>query len=339
MSRSLLSILLPLLALTLILLPSEAAVAQPKHPAPNPSAEELVAEVNALRAANSLPPYQINLVLMRTAQTHAEYLAGTGVLTQFSADGKRPFQRALDAGYSVGGDLALGGLFAELIRSGARLTPAEAVNAWKGDALQSKVLLSVEYQDIGAGMAAANGITYYVLDVGAQGTPLTPTSTQAASGVYIISTAGARGTEAVILQVSTPLPNGEVFHVVRKGDALWSIALAYGVTIDELKRINRLASDVIFEGQTLLVRTPAPATETPLPPAATATFGIPTSTATRQSPPTPTSTPTPVRAPPVSLHSSLLTILVIVVTALLAAGIGARLGGRKTNEATDYKKG
>jgi uncharacterized protein YkwD/LysM repeat protein len=335
MSRSLHPILIPLLALTLSLLPSVGAVAQPGHPAPSPSAAELIAEVNALRAANNLPSYQINPVLMRTAQAHAEYIASTGVPTQFSAEGKRPFQRALDAGYSVGGDLSLGGSFAELIRSGADLTPAGAVNAWKGDAVQSQNLLSVEFQDAGAGMAAAGGIVYYVLDVGAEGNPVTPTSTAAAPGVFIVSTAGARGTEAVIVMVSTPLPNGEVFHVVQKGDALWSIALAYGTTIDELKRINRLPSDAIFEGQTLLVRTPEPETETPLPPEASATFGIPTSTATRPSPPTPTSTPTPVPAPPASLQSGALIALLIVVTALLAAGIGARLGGRKARGGAD----
>lgn len=335
MNRPLYWILLPLLALTLGMLPSEGADARPGHPAPNPSAMDLIEEVNALRAANNLPPYQINPVLMRTAQAHAEYIAGTGVPTQFSAGGKRPFQRALEAGYSVGGDLSLGGLFAELIRSGAELTPAGAVNAWMSDAVQSQILLSVEFQDAGAGTAAAGGITYYVLDVGAQGNSLTPTSTPAAPGVFIVSTAGARGTEAVVVIVSTPLPNGEVFHEVQKGDALWSIALAYGTTVEELKRINRLASDAIFEGQTLLIRAPQPETETPLPPQATATFGIPTSTATRLSPPTPTSTPTPVPVPPVSQQSAALIVLLIVAASLFAAGIGAWLGGRKTRRAAD----
>ena len=42
-------------------------------------------------------------------------------------------------------------------------------------------------------------------------------------------------------------------HVVRKGDTLSSLATRYGVTVNELKRVNNLKSDLIRIGQTLTV--------------------------------------------------------------------------------------
>src|SRR5690606_25143588 len=122
------------------LLPSIRADARLGHVSPNLSAQALIAEVNALRASENLPALQVSQILTRTAQTHADYIAGTGVLTQFSADGKRPYQRALDAGYSVAGDISLGGLFAELIHSGSTISPADVVSAWKSDASQLRSL-------------------------------------------------------------------------------------------------------------------------------------------------------------------------------------------------------
>ncbi|MDP1548179.1 MAG: CAP domain-containing protein [Anaerolineales bacterium] len=328
-------ILTPLLCLTVGLLPSIQADAQPGHFSPNLSAQALIAEVNALRVSNDLPPLQVNSILMRTAQTHADYISGTGVMTQFGADGKRPYQRALDAGYAVAGDISLGGVFAELIHSGTNLTPVTVVNAWKGAPNQLKVMLSSEFKDVGAGMAVVNGVTYYVLDAGAQ-SDAAVTSTPAIPGLFVISTAGARGTPEVSLIVSTPQPNGEVFHVIKKNEALWSIAVAYGVAVDELKLLNRLATDEIFEGQTLLVR--AAHTETPPPTETstmTATLGIPTSTATLPPSPTSTTTATPVPVAPASLRSGGVVVGIIVLVALLAAAIGSLLGRKKAAKAVD----
>lgn len=43
-------------------------------------------------------------------------------------------------------------------------------------------------------------------------------------------------------------------HRVRKGDSLYSIAMRYRTSVSELKRINRLASDIIRVGSKLVVR-------------------------------------------------------------------------------------
>lgn len=50
-------------------------------------------------------------------------------------------------------------------------------------------------------------------------------------------------------------PVGEDYYTVVNGDTLWSIANRYGLTVDELKRLNNLESDVLSVGQRLLVRT------------------------------------------------------------------------------------
>ena len=52
------------------------------------------------------------------------------------------------------------------------------------------------------------------------------------------------------------VPNTESdLYVVRRGDSLWSISKKYGISVDELKRINNLGNDTLFVGQQLLVPT------------------------------------------------------------------------------------
>lgn len=320
----------PASTLTLNLIPSMRADLPPKLFSPNSTAQALISEVNVLRASNDLPPYEVNSILMNIAQAHAEYLADTGVLTQFSADGRRPYQRALGAGYSVAGDLSVGGLFAENIHSASNIPPAEVVAFWRSNATSLKTMLSADFKDAGAGVSVVNSVAYYVLDVGASD-PSVGAGTVTAAPETV--TPLVIGTDAIVF-VNTPLSNGEIFHVVRKDEALWNIALAYHTTIDELKRLNGLAADEIFEGQTLLIQQAATSTMTPSP-VVTATFGIPTSTATRPVTPTVTPTSTTVPKPPASFQSGGMAAGVIILVALLAAGIGALWAGKRRNGAAD----
>ncbi|MDQ0254742.1 spore germination protein YaaH [Evansella vedderi] len=48
-------------------------------------------------------------------------------------------------------------------------------------------------------------------------------------------------------------PNEDVYHIVVSGDTLWLISIQYGVTVNEIKELNNLQSDVIFVGQKLLI--------------------------------------------------------------------------------------
>ena len=46
----------------------------------------------------------------------------------------------------------------------------------------------------------------------------------------------------------------ENYYIVKKGDSLWSIANRFGLTVEKLKDMNNLASNIISVGQRLLVK-------------------------------------------------------------------------------------
>lgn len=310
-----------LLLLTFILIPSKQVDATPKVFSPHQTALDLIERVNTLRESKGLTPYRSNTILMKVAQDHANYIASTGVLTHFDAKGKRPYQRALDAGYAVAGNLASGGLLTEAIFSGSGISDDDVIAAWQANGADSVAMLSADYEDVGVGITAANGVTYYVLVAGSEnesGTSISPTVTSL--------TASPAGTGIP----NTPLPSGEIYHDVQKNEALWSIALLYDTTIAELKLLNGLATDEIFEGQRLIIRRASTETPTPTPVPMTVTLGIPTSTPTRPVTPTHTLTPTPLPEPPTTLQSGGMVVGGIILAALLAAGLFSFLGRRKS---------
>ncbi len=324
-------ILTPLLILTLILALPQKADAQPRQFPASFSASDLINEVNALRAANGLPAYQVNTILMSIAQQQADYMASIQTVTHYGADGTRPFQRALNAGYPLSGDVALGGFFSENIQAGLNLSAADAVSEWQGDYDHLNTMLSPDLTDAGAGVAVVNNVYYYVLDAGASGNsaPVGGEGTSAPGASTATPYAPATVSSQQPLITSTPEEDGSVYHTVKSNEALWSIALAYDVKVDEIKKLNGLASNDIYVGQKLLIKKPK-AADTPTPePSVTVTLGIPTSTATRPVTPTSTSTVTPIPTPPSSRKSGELVVGGIIVAALLAAGLGAWLSRKK----------
>jgi LysM repeat protein len=130
---------------------------------------------------------------------------------------------------------------------------------------------------------------------------------------------------------NTPKPDGSISHLVRPGETLWSIAIAYNTTIAELKSINNLQTDEIYPNQTLTITRPAN-TQTPAP-TSTAT-PVPTATPfvfwTVTSPPEPTASPAP--SAPVTGGSGVLVVGIIVIAALVAAGAVTAAGARKSRD-------
>ena len=58
-----------------------------------------------------------------------------------------------------------------------------------------------------------------------------------------------------LIRVSTPNPDGSVIHVVQPGQALWNIAAAYQVTLQQILELNDLTKDsFIFPGQKLVIK-------------------------------------------------------------------------------------
>ena len=319
MRQFFLLMLTSLLLLTVGLLPSERADAQPV----DASASQVIALVNDLRASKNLPPYQVNSILMGIAQAHADYISGSGVSTHFSADGSRPYQRAITAGYSVVGDLTQGGLFAENITMGKGLNVEDAVKKWQDNSTDLGTLLSPDLKDVGVGVKDAGGVSYYVLDAGLS-TADSPTSAVTLTSTSV-STTNIPGVPVV---TSTAMDDGTVYHVVQAKEALWNIALAYQISVEQLKSLNGLPSNDIYEGQKLLIQRPKKATATPKV-VITATFGIPTSTATVPVTPMNTPTSTPLPTPPTSRRTGEIAVGAIVLTALIAAAVGSLLGRQK----------
>ena len=89
-------------------------------------------------------------------------------------------------------------------------------------------------------------------------------------------------------------PDGSVVYVVKSGDTLFAIATLCDSTVDDIRQLNGLTSDLISVGQTLIVKAPAGAAPPPTTaPAATAGVTATIQITSTNTTPTPEPTPTP----------------------------------------------
>jgi LysM repeat protein len=241
----------------------------------------LVDAVNNLRAANGLSPLQINSQLMSAAQGHSDYQAAIGQVTHTGAGGTRPRDRAAAAGYGGGATFFI----SENIAGGNDLSVDGVISMWQGDNPHIQTMLGANYQDIGAGVSVSNGFVYYTIDVGyvAGGHSTIPQVT--------ITPGGPTPIPIYLVQTATPKPDGSVVHTVLSGQTLIGIAIAYGLTVAEIKALNNLTNDVIYVGDKLVIQ-PA---NTPGPTATITATITPTRAATSTR--NPTRTPTPSSTP------------------------------------------
>ena len=56
------------------------------------------------------------------------------------------------------------------------------------------------------------------------------------------------------LLIPTSTLSDIIIHTVKKGDSLWSLANKYNTTVDAIKQLNNLMSDLLIEGQDLQVK-------------------------------------------------------------------------------------
>ncbi len=300
----------------------QAAQAETSAKSPTLSTgSELINAVNALRASHGLAPYQVNSILMSVAQAQADYLISIGTMTHTGPDGSRPFQRALAAGYLVGGDLTQGGFFSENITGGVGQTAEEAVQQWMGDDPHMNTMLSGVLQDAGGGVGVSGNTFYYVLDVGAAtgGTPV----------AYTPPAPPVPFTPTIV--PNTPNADGSIVHVTQRGDTLGSLSMAYNVPLADILKLNNLTlKSTIYVGQKINIR--AAFTPTPTQPTSTPTIP-PTNTPLPTTTPTFTATsipPTPTPSPGLPVSAAGGAVAAIVVSALLLAGLIALLGRRRT---------
>ena len=107
------------------------------------------------------------------------------------------------------------------------------------------------------------------------GATLAPGSVPATASELILS-----------VELATPAADGSIIHVVKSGQTLWAIAVAYQVRVAQIQFLNNLGQTVvIYEGQKLKIKEAGP-TWTPVP-------GTAVSSGATATPPPPTETPTP----------------------------------------------
>lgn len=251
------------------------------------SAYDLIDAVNALRAANGLAPYQVNSILMSIAQGHSNYQASIGEVTHTGPGGSRPRDRAAAAGYGGGATFFI----SENIAGGTNFSAEQAVSMWQGDDPHLNTMLGPNYRDVGAGVAVSGDFVYFTLDAawiaGEASNP--PAATlQGTPGSILPATAI---TYVVPVKISTPSANGVVTHTVQYGQTLIGIADAYKITVTQIKTLNKLTGDTIYEGKTLIIQAGYTPTPTSQPTATQPTF-TPTVKPTR-TPRPPTETPAP----------------------------------------------
>jgi uncharacterized protein YkwD len=241
----------------------------------------LIAAINSLRAANGLPELQANGTLMSVAQSHSDYQASIGQVTHTGAGGTRPKDRAAAAGYGGGATFFL----SENIAGGTNLSVDGVVSMWLGDAPHTQTMLGANYQDIGAGVSVSNGFVYYTIDVGyvAGSSSYTPPS----AGTPVTTPGGPTAIPVYMVQTATPNPDGSVVHVVRSGQTLIGIAIAYGISVADIKSMNNLTSDAIYVGDKLIIH----AANTPGPTSTSTATTTPTRAASATRNPTRTATP------------------------------------------------
>lgn len=285
-----------LTAITVLLNPFTTVQAANRSAQPGaPSAYDLIAAVNALRAANGLNQLNADPYLMASAQGHSDYQASIGTWTHEGAGGSTYTSRAIAAGYGGGSTVYVRENVAMITGTGT--TDYIVYTLW-ADAIHWNTMLNPSVRDIGIGMSQSGNWYFYTMDVGYTGNSPAPTSTRSsASGTQPVTQATALPIMAV--QTVTPATDGSIIHTVQSGQTLYTIAAAYGTTPEEIRKLNGMTNSTIYIGQTLIISaaytpTPSPTiTNTPIPPTATPT-NSPTPrkpTATRA--PTHTRTPTP----------------------------------------------
>ena len=183
-SRALLAAVLASVAVPGLLTP------QPAEGASLDSVEQdLVARINAFRAARGLPTLAVSDPLTSAAKWMSGDMSARNYFAHTSLDGRSPTQRMADAGYP-----AFGTWTGEDLAAGYTST-TDVLNGWINSPAHHAVLVNPQYHAIGVGRGYASGSTYgwyWTADFGgivdvARAAPVsrasTPVATRAVSNI------------------------------------------------------------------------------------------------------------------------------------------------------------
>ena len=245
------------------------------------SPDELIEMINVYRLNNAVPEVDRDSALMSAAQAHADYLASTfdmnypsTALASIGEDGTYVRDRAIAAGYNLTAGM---NVIENVAADSADTTLTEVLyKIWAVDNDQKANLLNTDAVAIGVGISVSeSGSFYFVMDMGVQyGSGDSASNTN--SGVYSTMPTLAVTAAVALVQVATPQEDGRIVHIVDTGQALWNIAAAYDITVDQLLDLNNISEDsVITVGQEIVVQLGYTATPEPT---VTATIRPPTRT-------------------------------------------------------------
>ena len=203
------------------------------------TAYDLIVAMNSLRASNGLPALVEDPLIDAVAQSTAQIMADN----QMSGHIGDVSGRLAAAGYGGGSKVWATENFAV----GNNQSIDEIMLIWS-DALHMLPAVTAAYCNIGAGTAiSSSGMTYYVLQAAyatgkSCGEYTSSGTTTSQSGG---TTSNSSGVSQLIMpvKIATPDADGKVFHVVQAGQSFWSIAIAYKITIKDLKSWNNLSQD------------------------------------------------------------------------------------------------
>jgi LysM repeat protein len=213
-----------------------AAQASPSSPARSSqtSAYELILAMNTMRVSNGLPALVEDPIINAVAQSTAEIMAAN----QMSWHIGDVRGRLASAGYGGGGTVWATENFA--VGTGG-MGIDEIMGVW-ADPDHMRPAVTPAYCNVGAGVATYNGRTYYVLQAAyVSGKSCGDISSVPAGTLQSGSGTGYVSQLIVPVKIATPGADGKIYHVVQAGQSLWSIAIAYQLTIHDLEVWNNLS--------------------------------------------------------------------------------------------------
>ena len=266
---------------------------------------ELLARINAARAAQGLAPYALSDKLTTAAQNHSKDLAATGRVDRTGSDGSTPKSRILAAGY---GQWTIGPVVDEAIYGGTGGAQG-AFDWWTSTETDKARILSARFREVGIGaVTAPNGWIYWTLDLGAQPNVLPAFVNGGVTSVDVMTVTLTLTTEGAVPAGEGTTTLGQPVQIrVASDDSFtgadwqpWAAQIPFQLLPRSQQKIYVLYRDT--QGRTapysisvILTNVPPTATFTPTP---TFTWTPPPSiTPPPSNTPRPTETPPPTRTP------------------------------------------
>lgn len=229
---------------------------------------DLLGRINSLRASQGLPAYSLNGTLNGAAQSHAQWMADSEVISHTGPNGSTPTVRAAALGYPSR-------FVSENIYGGTNAGVNDAWGFWVNSPIHYRGLINAGYAEVGIGVGVSSWGRTYVLVFGSQNNPYVAAARAAGAGGGGNSAGAESAPPSFIVGVDG---FGNIMHEVQPEQTLGDIALTYGYAWDDLPymlSLNELTEQdirLIQVGQIFLVPPHAGTyTPTPLPPGVTLT--------------------------------------------------------------------